>query len=318
MDRLQNIETFVRVAQAQSFTEAARQLRVSRSVVTARIKHLEEHVGAPLFHRSTRMVRLTETGQLFLRESAELVAQANDLVEQMRGSHEAPTGTLRLHALTGLVLGHLPSLLDAFQQRFPDIKIELSVSDTIVDPTSAGVDCSLQIFSSTATDIIAKHLFPVRRILCASPAYLAKHGAPKDPRDLHGHRLGLYSRYPTRDRWVFHRAGGAGGEVTVYLSAHLFTNSVHLLREYALEHAALVCVPTLVAAPALLDGSLRLVLPDYQLSSFWLSAVYARTSRNAFKLRLFLDHLQDSFTATPPWDAALIERGLLPADPLTE
>ena len=102
MDRLQNIETFVRVAQAQSFTEAARQLRVSRSVVTARIKHLEEHVGAPLFHRSTRMVRLTETGQLFLRESAELVAQANDLVEQMRGSHEAPTGTLRLHALTGL------------------------------------------------------------------------------------------------------------------------------------------------------------------------------------------------------------------------
>ncbi len=311
MDRLQNIETFVRVAQAQSFTEAARQLRVSRSVVTARIKQLEDHVGSPLFHRSTRMVRLTETGQLFLRESTELVAQANALVEQMRESGESPSGTLRLHALTGLVLGHLPTLLKDFQLRYPDIQIELSVSDAIVDPTTAGVDCALQIFSSTATDIISKHLFPVRRVLCASPAYLAKHGVPKDPRDLHGHRLGLYSRYPSRDRWVFHHKGQ---DTTVYLAADLFTNSVHLLREYALEDAALVCVPTLVAAPALLDGSLQLVLCDHQLSAFWLSAVYARTSRNAFKLRLFLDHLQDSFSTVPPWDASLISRGLLQED----
>lgn len=252
---------------------------------------------------------------MFLLNATELVVQASNLVEQMRDSRDLPVGTLRLHALTGLVLGHLPRLLQQFQERYPDIKIELSVGDTIVDPVAAGVDCSLQIFSSTATDIISKHLFPVRRVFCASPAYLKKHGIPNDPRDLHSHRLGLYSRYPTRDRWTFLHGTE---EVTVYLNATLFTNSVHLLREYAQEDAALVCIPTVVASEALLDGSLERVLPDFQLSSFWLRAVYARTSRNAFKLRLFLEYLQANFQSTPHWDQALIDRQIIPKDTTIE
>ena len=99
MDRLQNIETFVRVAQTQSFAEAARQLRVANSVVSTRIKHLEDYLGAALFHRSTRVVRLSEMGQAFLRDCTELVGRANDLVDQMRDVRAAPSGVLKLHAL---------------------------------------------------------------------------------------------------------------------------------------------------------------------------------------------------------------------------
>ena len=156
---------------------------------------------------------------------------------------------------------------------------------------------------------MSKPLFPVRRVFCATPQYLAEHGTPKDPRDLHHHKLGLYSRYPTRDRWTFHHAGQ---EVTAYLNAALLTNSVHLLREYAMEHAGIVCVPTLVAADAIKAGSLQVVLPEHLLSSFWLSAVYAETSRNAYKLRLFIEHISTQFKRLPPWDADLIERGLIP------
>lgn len=308
MDRLQNIETFVRVAQTQNFTEAARQLRVARSVVTTRIKQLEDHVGAPLFHRSTRVVRLTEMGQAFQRDCTELVARANDIVDQMRDVKGTPSGTLSVHALTGLVLGHFASLIHEFQEIYPDIRLDLNVSDAVVDPVKAGVDCALQIFPATSTELISRPLFPVRRVFCATPEYLARFGTPRNPRDLHEHKLGLYSRYPTRDRWTFHHQGQ---EITLYLNAKLLTNSVHLLREYAMEHAGIVCVPTLVAAEAIQAGQLRVVLPEHLLSSFWLSAVYAGTSRNAFKLRLFIEHISNRFKRLPPWDAELIRRGLI-------
>jgi DNA-binding transcriptional LysR family regulator len=309
MDRLQNIETFVRVAQTQSFAEAARQLRVAKSVVTTRVKQLEEYVGAPLFHRSTRVVRLSEVGQAFLRDCTDLVGRANDIVDQMRDVRGTPAGSLRVHALTGLVLGHFASLLREFQTSYPDIRLDLIVSDAVVDPVKAGVDCALQIFPAASTELISRPLFPVRRVFCATPQYLETHGAPADPRDLHKHKLGLYSGYPTRDRWTFHHQGE---ELTTYLSASLLTNSVHLLREYALEHAGIVCLPTLVAGDAILRGELAVVVPEHQLSSFWLSAVYAGTSRNAFKLKLFIEHIAAEFTRIPPWDAALIEKGLIP------
>jgi DNA-binding transcriptional LysR family regulator len=309
MDRLQNIETFVRVAQTQSFAEAARQLRVAKSVVTSRVKQLEDYLGGPLFHRSTRVVRLSELGQAYLRDCTELVGRANDIVDQMREVRGTPAGSLRVHALTGLVLGHFASLLREFQTAYPDIRLDLIVSDVVVDPVQAGVDCALQIFPAASTELISRPLFPVRRVFCATPRYLRANGTPKDPRDLHEHRLGLYSGYPTRDRWTFHRDGQ---QLTMYLNAPLLTNSVHLLREYALEHAGIVCLPTLVAGEAILKGELKIVLPAHQLSSFWLSAVYAETSRNAFKLKLFIEHIAAEFSKVPPWDAALIERKLMP------
>jgi len=254
-------------------------------------------------------VRLSDVGQAFLRDCVELVGRANDIMDQMRDAKDGPTGTLRVHALTGFVLGHFATLLRAFQVSFPDIHLELIVSDAVVDPVKAGVDCALQIFPAASTELVSRPLFPVRRVFCATPEYLRAHGRPASPRELHKHTLGLYSGYPTRDRWTFHHAGE---QVTLYMSAALLTNSVHLLREYAMEHAGIVCLPTLVAGEAILRGDLEVVLPAHQLSSFSLSAVYAGTSRNAFKLRLFIEHLTQAFSKVPPWDAAMIERGLLP------
>jgi DNA-binding transcriptional LysR family regulator len=311
VDRLQSIETFVRVAQTQSFAEAARQLRVAKSVVTSRVKQLEDYLGAPLFHRSTRMVRLSDMGQAFLRDCTELVGRANDVMDQMRDVRGRPEGVLRVHALTGFVLGHFAALLRAFQVSYPDIHLELIVSDAVVDPVKAGVDCALQIFPAASTELVSRPLFPVRRVFCATAEYLRAHGTPESPRELHTHTLGLYSGYPTRDRWTFHHAGEQ--PLTLYLNAALLTNSVHLLREYALEHAGIVCLPTLVAGEAIARGDLQLVLPEHLLSSFSLSAVYAGTSRNAFKLKLFIEHIAAAFGGVPPWDAAMIGKELMPA-----
>ncbi len=308
MDRFLAIDAFVRVAESQSFAEAARQMRVSRSVVTSRIQQLEKFVGAPLFHRNTRSVRLSDLGHSFLRDCTELVARTNEVVDQMREVTTSPAGRLRVHALPGFVLGHLARMLQEFQSRYPQIVLDLVVNDAVLDPVKEGFDCALQIFPPRSEELISRKLFPVRRVLCASPQFLERFGVPSHPRELAGQRIGWYSGYPTRERLVFH---GASEQVAVEVTPVLMTNSVHLLREYALEHAGIVCVPTLVASDAVLAGDLVMVLQDHPLSSFWLSVFYPTAMRSSLKLKLFLQGLNASFSGTPPWDRALIERGLI-------
>ncbi len=311
MDRFLAIDAFVRVAETASFAEAARQMRVSRSVVTTRIQQLEAFVGAPLFLRNTRSVRLSELGQAFLRDCIELVGRTNEVVDQMREVTTSPAGRLRVHALPGFVLGHLAQLLRQFQTRYPQIVLDMTVNDAALDPVKEGFDCALQIFPPRSEELVARKLFPVRRVFCATPGYARRNGRPRHPRDLMGHRIGWYSGYPTRERLSFH---GASEVVSLEVKPVLLSNSVHLLREYALEDAAIVCLPTLVASDAIVDGQLQLVLPDWPLSAFWLSVFYPTAVRSALKLKLFLDLLEQNFSGVPPWDRALIERGLLSAE----
>lgn len=152
------------------------------------------------------------------------------------------------------------------------------VSDTVIDPVKEGFDCTLQIFSPASEELIARKMFPVRRVFCASPAYLAQHGAPDNLRNLHEHRLGLYSGYQTRDRWDFFR----GHEViSLHLKPPMLTNSVHMLAEYGCAGAGVVCIPTLVASRYLVSGELVPLLTDWQLSSFWLLAIFPHASCRA-------------------------------------
>jgi DNA-binding transcriptional LysR family regulator len=319
VDRFLSIEAFVRVAQSQSFAEAARQLRLSKSVVTARVQQLEDLLGGPLFHRTTRAVRLSEMGQAFYRDCHELVSRTNEIVDQMREVRGSPAGLLRVHVLTGFALGHshMGHLLRDFQERYPEVVLDLYVSEAVIDPVKEGYDVALQIFPAASEELVSRRLFPVRRLFCASPDYLQHHGTPQQPSDLFGHRLGLYSGYPTRDRWVFYRErdGGNDDEITTLdLKPMLMSNSVHLLRDFACEHAGVVCLPTLVASDAIQQGQLQVVLPQFQLSPFWLSAVYPRTQRGAFKPKLFIECLAEAFAhGEPPWDRELIGRGLISA-----
>lgn len=310
MDYFNCMDAFVRVAEVGSFTEVARQLDVSKSVVTTRIKQLEDYVGVPLFHRSTRNVSLSEVGQSYYEECAQLIARANEIVEEMRNAKNSPTGLLRVHGLPGLVLGHMAGFLCRFSAKYPGICFDFVVNDMVIDPVKEGFDCALQIFSPISEDLVQRKLFPVRRIFCASPAYLEKHAPILHPLDLQRHDLGLYSRYPSRDRWIFEDAYEA---VDVELVPKFKSNSVHFLKEIALEDMAVVCLPTVVCAQEIIKGSLIPLLKGYRIPPYWLSAVYPKTQRNATRLKLFLDHLVLDFPHDPPWDLELVARAKLPA-----
>lgn len=203
-----------------------------------------------------------------------------------------------MHALPGVVLGHLAQLLQRFQERYPKIVLDMVVNDSAIDPVKEGFDCTLQIFPPGSEELVSHKLFPVRRIFCATPGYVHRHGLPRHPRDLAGHRLGWYSGYPIRERLAFH---GSKEIVQLAIKPVLLTNSVHLLREYAMEDAAIVCNPTLVAADDLLAGDLQLVLGDHPLSSFWLSVFYPVTVRSAAQVPTLSRHAEAEFR----WHAAL-------------
>jgi DNA-binding transcriptional LysR family regulator len=310
MDQLRSLEAFVTVADTLSFAAAAKRLGVSKSVVTTRIQQLEDAIDSPLFHRSTRAVRLTEVGRAFAPECGDLLGKTARLVDRMRDMKGALRGVLRVHVLPGYAFGLYERHLKAFGERHPDIALEVTVSDAIIDPAREGFDCAIQIFEPVSADLVAKRLWPWRPVFCASPAYLAAHPAPRAPGDLRAHRIALYSRYPAAHVWEFRK----GGAVTpVELDAVVRSTSVNLLRDFARGGSGIACLPTLIAAEDLLSGALVPVLRGYALPAFWLSAVYPSARASLKKLKLFLAELAavPGDRAVPPWDRELIAKKLI-------
>ncbi|MFZ6044512.1 LysR substrate-binding domain-containing protein [Pseudomonas sp. CR3202] len=305
MDRLLSIEAFVRVAETGNFAKAAQQLGVTRSVISHRIQQLEDYISAPLFHRSTRHVRLSEVGETYYKECADMVASFNSLTEQMRDLRAKPTGKLRIQMLPGFALGHFGGLLAEFTERYPDIEVDVIVNDRVVDPIEEGFDVAFQMFPPLAESLIERKLFSVRRLFCASPQYLERHGAPAEPADLQAHKVALYEGYPSRNRWVFN----GDEQVELNLTGQVRSNSVHLLRDYAITGTCVVCLPTLVASDDLLEGRLVPVLTDYSLTAFNFSAVYPATQRRALKVRTLIDFLVERISDEPAWDRPLLEQG---------
>jgi DNA-binding transcriptional LysR family regulator len=306
MDRFLCIEAFVRVAEASSFAEAARQLGVTSSVVTNRIQQLEKFVNAPLFHRSTRHVRLSEVGEAFYRECADVVGRVNELTDQMRELRATPTGRLRIQMLPGYALGYFAAPLAQFNRLYPGIQFDVVVNDRVIDPVEEGFDIAFQIFPPISESLIERRLFTVRRLFCASPAYIDDRGAPQHPRDLLKHTTALYSGYPSRNRWTMTRSDEV---VEIELPGMIRSNSVHLLRDYALTGGGVVCLPTLVASEALVKGTLVPVLTDYELSPLSFAAVYPATQRQALKVKALVEFLAEYIGSEPSWDAPLLERG---------
>ncbi|WP_082535877.1 LysR family transcriptional regulator [Methylibium sp. Root1272] len=290
MDMLLSMESFLRVAESGNFSRAAHQLGIVKSVVTTRIKALETHLGHSLFHRSTRAVKLSEAGLQYYHDCKLVIQQIDELNERTRELCASPKGLLRIHVLPGFALGQFASILAGFRALHQGIEFDIVVSDRVVDPVQEGVDLAIQIFPPASNDLIQRQLFPVHGFFCVTPDYLDGNPPIKSPTDLHEHDFATYS-YLWGNHWSLtnHRCE----RVDIDLNPVLRSNSIHLIRDFALRGIGVAYLPTLVASEDLESGNLVRVLPEYSAPTLWLSAVYPASHRSTAKVKIFLDYLRD-------------------------
>mgnify|MGYP006271823903 FL=1 len=300
MDRLAAIEAFVQVAETGSFSEAARRLRASKSVISRQVSTLEAELGARLFHRTTRSLTLTEAGQGYFSRVGQILTdleEANLAVTQLQS---APRGKLRINAPMSFGFLHLASALPDFMARYPEVELDVSMTDRFVDLVDEGFDVAVRIAALQDSSLIARRLAPIRLAVCASPAYLKQKGEPRDPQDLHAHTCILNSNMATAQEWKF--MGRDGKPLAVKVESKISINNGDAMRIAALGGLGLTILPTFIVGRDLQSGALVSVLSEYLAQPLALHALYPHARHLSPKVRAFVDFLAERFGPRPYWD----------------
>jgi DNA-binding transcriptional LysR family regulator len=299
MDRLGDLDIFARVAATGSMSQAARDLGLSPPVISKRIKRLEERLGTRLLQRTTRQIALTEAGAGFHERVLTILASVDEAETWVSQRAQLAKGPLRVSAPTTFGRLHVAPHLVRFLERYPEISLDLSLSDAFVDVVAEGFDVAIRIADLGDTSLVARKLAPNHRLLCAAPDYLDRHGEPKGLADLARHRLLVHNA----DQW---RLEGPEGPVSVPVASAVATNSSEVIREAVIAGMGIALRSTWDIGPELRSGKLRIVLPGYGASSrVAIHAVYPSRRHLPQRTRVFIDFLVELYGPVPSWDQGL-------------
>lgn len=298
--RIEPLREFAAVARRLSFRAAADDLGLDPTVLSRRIARLEARLGVRLLHRTSRKVALTEAGALFLARCEDLLSRLGDAEAEVSRYAASLTGTLRIAVPNVFGQLQIAPILPEFMERNPDLRVEVTFSDRMVDLVANGLDASVRIGALEAGgDLVVKRLSPIRRVLCASPAYLAAHGPPDRPEDLAKHRTLHFSPLLAGTAW---RLRAPGREVEVAIDPILRADNVEALRYAALAGHGIALLATFVAHADLASGRLVVVLPAWEPLESDVSLVYPNAPFTPRKVRAFADLLAEHFRGVPPWE----------------
>jgi len=299
MDRIDAMRAFVTVVSEGSFTRAADRLELSPQLVSKYVSQLEHHLGTRLLNRTTRKIHLTEAGTRYHQRAQQVLNDIDDMENQLGDLQGEARGRLRISAPVSFAIRHMAPLLAEFQAAHPAVGIDLQLNDRKVDIVEEGFDIALRIGHLKSSSLIARRIAPVRLVMCAAPAYLARHGTPRQPEDLRDHRYLRYSYMdPEAGQPVFRWLQSEGGS----RDSDLVSNNGDVLVEAAIAGAGIAIQPTFIAGEAIRDGKLRILLPDHEPEPLALYAVYAHRQLLASKVRSFIDFLDGYFGDPPYWD----------------
>ncbi|MFC0397497.1 LysR family transcriptional regulator [Paraburkholderia rhizosphaerae] len=288
MDRMSGMAIFTRAAETLSFAEAGRQLGISASAVSKAIARLEARLGLRLFHRSTRSVRLTPEGELFLARCQRILSEIVEAESELAQSRATPAGRLRVSIpLVGMLL--MP-VLAAFMREYPDVQLDIDFSDRIVDVIEDGFDTVLRTGESDDSQLTMRTLGHYSHVIVASPAYLAERGVPAVPEDLITHAClqHRFSRSGRVRRWPFVRDGVP---FDVELPSTAVASAVEPLIALAEHHRGLTCVPEFTVHAQLARGSLVAVLQAFTDDRIPFRALWPSGRMTPLKVRVFVDFL---------------------------
>lgn len=295
MDRFHAIQVFVKVAERGGFAAAARDLAMSPPAVTRAIAMLEDRLGTRLFVRTTRSVRLTESGDRFLQDGRRILLELEEAEEAAVGSHAEPRGDLRI---TGPVLfGRMfvTPILGDFLDRYPMVKAQTLFVDRIVNLMDEGLDVAIRIGDLPDSSLIAVRVGSVRRVMVGSPDYISKHGLPQSPKDLSDHRLIQALGMGTSKDWVFQKNGKP---VLIRVDPGLRMNTNDAVIELAVQGWGLASrLLSYQVAPYLADGRLKIVLSEFELPPLPIHVVHQEGRIVSAKVRAFVDFMVENLRA---------------------
>src|SRR5262245_5171830 len=300
MQNLTDIAIFVKVVELSSFTGAAEALEMSQPVVSKAVTRLEEKLGERLLNRTTRRLSLTEAGSELYRRSVRALEEIEDAELAVARFQTEPRGTLQVSAPMSFSILHLSKLIPAFLERFPGVTVELHHDDRQVDLIDEGYDVAVRISRLQDSNLVARKIAPSRAVICASPAYLAKHGTPERPEELLEHNCILYTLVSQPREW---RLTDEAGEVHVVpVNGTLHSNNGLVNREAALGGAGIVLLPTFYIGDQLRSGALKPILCKFRPLELGVYTVYPERRNLTPKVRAFVDFVAEAFGPTPPWD----------------
>lgn len=304
-DPLDGISAFAAVAEAESFTRAARTLGISKAAVSIQIQKLEDRLGARLLNRTTRRVSLTEEGRAYFEHCRRILAEARDAVDSLDTLSSEPKGLLRINAPMSFGTLHLGKAIAEFMTLYPKVEIDLSLNDRRIDLVEEGFDLGVRIAALPDSSMIARRLAPCRRVVVASPDYWSRHGKPSHPNDLRAHTLLSYGYLSQPDAWFFN---GPEGGIRVPVRSRYRANNGDVLLQAAIDGLGVYMAPTFFFSDAIHHGALESVLHDFETDSISIYAIYPHRRHLSARVRSFVDFLADRYGEYPYWDRACDER----------
>lgn len=300
MDKLEAMNAFAKVVALGSYAEAGRALGLTRSAVSKAVMELEQLLGARLLDRTTRRVNPTEAGLSYYERCLDILSRIEETELQVSRLHDEPKGLLRVNAPMSFGTLYLGEAIAAFMAAYPDLNVELTLNDRFIDPVEEGVDVTIRIAALADSSLIARKIARTRRVLVASPAYLAAHGTPTTPEDLTNHRWLGYAPGMSLQRWSYEKADGTSGSVA--LKCALSSNNGHILRNAALAGQGITELPTFLVGCDIAAGALTVALPTHSRGELGIYALYTPNRYLAAKTRVFIDFLVARIGPRPEWD----------------
>lgn len=287
---LQNMRAFMRVVEAGSFVKAAEQLELSTPYVSRLITELESHLRARLLNRTTRRMALTPAGERFYARSQQILGLMEDAKSEAGNAHVHPSGRLRIHSIISFGQQCLIPLIAQYQARYPEVSVDLTLSQRLPDLMEEGYDVALTVASHLPdSGMIVKRMGKSRSVLCASPDYIARHGAANIPSDLAQHACIKIVSLMFPKEWYFH---GPEGEQKIEVSGPFTVNVPEALNIAVREGMGIGLLPAYAAAESLKSGALVRLLPQYRLQEHSIFALYASQQFLDAKIKTWLDFLK--------------------------
>lgn len=296
-------EAFVKTVETGSMAAAARRLDCSRAQVSKQLAELEQAFGVRLLERTTRKLNLTPGGEVFYQHALRVLEELKHTELALQNMVETPRGILRISASVSFGRLHVAPLLPRVAADYPQLQCELVLNDRVTDLLEENFDLALRMTDTPPENLVAKKLALLKRVVCASPAYLAALGEPQVAQDLVHHHCFAYLHGRSESDW---RLAGPGGEVlTIPVRGKFQINNVDSILEAVLQGHGIAILPTYLCASQLARGDLRSILPDYEpMPSFGqhVYACYPPSRVQLPKLRVFLQALEAHFSPLPPWE----------------